>query len=153
MPLPELFATALQHHRAGRLNEAETLYRQILATDSNHPDSLHMLGVLAHQTGQPQLAIDLIRRAITGNSAVPAFHNNLGNALGAAQRWPEAEASYRRALAWKQDYAEAHYNLGSALRAQGKFDGSRDLLRPGADASAQPCRNLPQHEQCPAGPG
>ena len=122
MPLPELFATAIQHHRAGRLNEAETLYRQILATDSNHPDSLHMLGVLAHQTGQPQLAIDLIRRAITGNSAVPAYHNNLGNALGAAQRWPEAEASYRRALAWKQDYAEAHYNLGSALRSQGKLE-------------------------------
>jgi protein O-GlcNAc transferase len=121
MPLRELFAAAVQHHRAGRLHDAEALYRQILATDSNHPDSLHMLGVLAHQTGQPQLAIDLIRRAISGNSAVPAFHNNLGNALGAAQRWQEAEASYRRALAWKQDYAEAHYNLGSALRAQGKF--------------------------------
>jgi protein O-GlcNAc transferase len=121
MSVRELFTTALQHHRAGRLHDAEALYRQILATDSNHPDSLHMLGVLAHQTGQPQLAIDLIRRAISGNSAVPAFHNNLGNALGAALRWQEAEASYRRALAWKQDYAEAHYNLGSALRAQGKF--------------------------------
>ena len=50
MPLRELFATAVQHHRAGRLHDAEALYRRILATDSNHPDSLHMLGVLAHQT-------------------------------------------------------------------------------------------------------
>jgi protein O-GlcNAc transferase len=118
----ELFETALQHHRAGRLNEAETLYRRVLESDSNHPDSLHMLGVIAHQTRQPQLAIDLIRRAIAANSSVPAFHNNLGNALGAAERWQEAEASYRRALAWKQDYAEAHHNLGSALRAQAKFE-------------------------------
>ena len=122
MSLQQLFTTALQHHRAGRLNEAETRYRQILATDPNHADSLHMLGVIAHQTGQSQLAISLIRRAISGNGAVPAFHNNLGNALAAAQRWQEAEASYRRALAWKQDYAEAHYNLGSALRAQGKLE-------------------------------
>jgi protein O-GlcNAc transferase len=121
MSARELFTTALQHHRAGRLHDAEALYRRILATEVDHPDSLHMLGVIAHQTGQPQLAIDLIRQAIAGNSAVPAFHNNLGNALGAAERWQEAEASYRRALAWKQDYAEAHYNLGSALRAQGKF--------------------------------
>jgi protein O-GlcNAc transferase len=121
MSARELFTTALQHHRAGRLHDAEALYRRILATQSNHPDSLHMLGVIAHQTGQPQLAIELIRRAIAGNSAVPAFHNNLGNALGALGRWQEAEASYRRAVAWKQDHAEAHYNLGSALRAQGKF--------------------------------
>ena len=129
MSVRELFATALQHHRAGRLNEAELLYRQILESDSNHPDSLHMLGVLAHQTGQPQRAIEFIRRAIARNGAVPAFHNNLGNALGAASRWPEAEASYRRALAWKQDYAEAHYNLGGALRAQGKFEAAVDSYR------------------------
>jgi protein O-GlcNAc transferase len=122
MSIRELFATAVQHHRAGRLNDAELLYRQILESDSNHPDSLHMLGVLAHQTGQAHRAIEFIRRAIARNGSVPAFHNNLGNALGAAGRWPEAEASYRRALDWKQDYAEAHYNLGSALRAQGKFE-------------------------------
>ena len=122
MSTRELFATALQHHRAGRLVEAEAMYRHILATDTEHPDSLHMLGVIAHQSGRPQLAIELIRRAISHNGAVPSFHNNLGNAYVAAEKWQEAETCYRRALTWKADYAEAHYNLGRALRAQGKLE-------------------------------
>ena len=122
MSTRELFATALQHHRAGRLLEAEALYRQILVVDTEHPDSLHMLGVIAQQSGQPRLAIELIRRAISHNGAVPAFHNNLGNAYVATEKWLEAETCFRRALEWQPDYAEAHYNLGSALRAQGRFE-------------------------------
>lgn len=122
MSTRELFATALQLHRAGRLFEAEALYRQILATETEHPDSLHMLGVIAQQSGQPHLAIELIRRAISHNGAVPAFHNNLGNAYVATEKWLEAETCFRRALEWKPDYAEAHYNLGSALRAQGRLE-------------------------------
>ena len=122
MSTRELFATAIQHHRAGRLVEAEALYRQILTTETEHPDSLHMLGVLAQQSGQPYLAIELIRRAISHNGAVPAFHNNLGNAYVATEKWLEAETCFRRALEWRPDYAEAHYNLGAALRAQGRLD-------------------------------
>ena len=122
MSTQELFATAIQHHRSGRLLEAEALYRQILVTETEHPDSLHMLGVIAQQSGQPQLAIELIRRAISHNGTVPAFHNNLGNAYVATEKWLEAETCFRRALEWKTDYAEAHYNLGSALRAQGRFE-------------------------------
>jgi protein O-GlcNAc transferase len=122
MLIQPTFAAAMQHHRSGRLREAETLYQQILQQDGSHADSLHMLGVLAHQTGRQQLAIEMIGRAITQNGQVAAFHNNLGNAYVAAGKWEDAEISYRRALDRKRDYAEAHYNLGSALRSQGKFE-------------------------------
>jgi predicted O-linked N-acetylglucosamine transferase (SPINDLY family) len=80
-----------------------------------------MLGVLAHQTGRQQIAVEMIGRAIACNGQVPAFHNNLGNAYAAAGRWQDAELSYRRALERKADYAEAHYNLGSTLFSQRKF--------------------------------
>ena len=122
MLIQQTFSTAMQYHRGGRLSEAESLYRQILQTDSNHADALHMLGVLAHQTGRQQLAIDMMSLAIAQNGQVPAFHNNLGNAYAAAGKWQDAETSYRRALDRKRDYAEAHYNLGGALRAQGRLD-------------------------------
>jgi protein O-GlcNAc transferase len=122
MLIQQKFATAMQYHCGGRLSEAESLYRQILQADSNHADALHMLGVLAHQTGRQQVAVDMISLAIAQNGQVPAFHNNLGNAYAAAGKWQDAETSYRRALARKRDYAEAHYNLGGALRAQGKLD-------------------------------
>ena len=121
MSIPVWFATALQHHRGGRLREAESLYRQILATDSSHADALHLLGVLAHQTGRQQLAIEMISLAIKQNPRLPAYHNNLGNAYVAAGRWQDAETAYRQALEQKRDYPDAYYNLGSALRSQGKL--------------------------------
>jgi len=145
MSTRELFTTALQHHRAGRLLEAEALYRQILATETEHPDSLHMLGVIAQQSGRPQLAIELIRRAIAHNGAVPAFHNNLGNAYVATEKWLEAETCFRRALEWKPDYAEAHFNLGTALRSQGKLDdavASYKLALRHRPHHAETCLNL-----------
>jgi prepilin-type N-terminal cleavage/methylation domain-containing protein len=59
---------ALGLHRAGRLDEAEVLYRQILAREPEHAESLHLLGVIAHQGGHHEAAVDLIGRAIARNS-------------------------------------------------------------------------------------
>jgi Flp pilus assembly protein TadD len=47
----ELLATGRTLHQAGRLAEAEALYRRVLADQPNHADTLNLLGALAHQTG------------------------------------------------------------------------------------------------------
>lgn len=117
----EVFAAALRHHQAGRLSEAERLYRQILLVDSRHADAWHFLGVLAHQAGRNESAVDLIGKAIVQNDRVPAFHNNLGNALKSLGRLEEAVISYRRALSLKPDLVAAHYNIGVARQAQGNL--------------------------------
>jgi protein O-GlcNAc transferase len=124
-----LFAAASQHHRAGRLAEAEKLYREILQADAHHADALHLLGVLAHQLGRHEAAVDLIAKAIAQNGKVPAFHNNLGNALTAQGKWDEAAVCYVQAIFFKQDYAEAHYNLGVTLQAQGRPDAAATSYR------------------------
>ena len=116
-----MFAAALRHHQAGRLSEADRLYRQILLADARHADALHFLGVLAHQAGRNESAVDLIGKAVAQNDRVPAFHNNLGNALKALGRLEEAVISYRRALALKPDLVAAHYNMGAARQAQGNL--------------------------------
>ena len=115
------FAAALEHHRAGRLAEAQRGYRQVLDAVPEHADALHMLGVIAHQNGQNDEAVSLIGEAIGRNGNIPAFHNNLGSALRAQGLLEQAEAAYRRALALKPDHAEAHYNLGLLLLARGAF--------------------------------
>jgi len=112
---------ALQHHQAGRLAEAEALYRQILAVQPQHADALHNLGIIARQVGRSDVAVDLIRQSILSNPAVAEAHHNLGNVLKDEGRTGEAVAAYRRALELKPDYAEAHNNLGDALRSEGRF--------------------------------
>ena len=49
--IKRLFDVALQHHRSGRFAQAWDGYREILAIDPNHVESLHHLGVVALQTG------------------------------------------------------------------------------------------------------
>ena len=109
-------------HQAGRLSEAEGLYRQILAIDPNNADGLHLLGVLAHETGHDEAAVDLIAKAITRNSRVADFHCNIGNALQGLGRLTEAKAHYRRAIRLNPNHAESHNNFGNALRGQGKLE-------------------------------
>jgi protein O-GlcNAc transferase len=133
----ELFASALRQHQAGRLAEAEQYYLQTLQLQPRHADALHLLGVLAHQLGRHQQAVELIRRAIAENRHMPAFHNNLGNALKAQENARDAIISYGAALALKPDYVEAHFNLAAAYQAQGNLEnaaaGFRQALqlRPG----------------------
>jgi hypothetical protein len=43
------FNLACQHHQAGRLEEAERLYRQVLAQQPGHAQAMHGLGLLASQ--------------------------------------------------------------------------------------------------------
>ncbi len=69
--IAELLATARRYHQAGQLAEAESRYRKILAIDQNHIDSLHLLGVIAHQVGHNDLALDLIGKAIALNDRNP----------------------------------------------------------------------------------
>jgi len=118
--IPETLSIAVKHHQAGRLRQAEQLYRRILQADPNHVDTLHLLGVVASHHGDHKSAIDYIGRAIAMNPQKAAFHVNLGVAYVAVRSFEKAVASYERALQLKPGYAEVYYNLGIALKEQGK---------------------------------
>ncbi len=111
---------AAQHHKEGRLSQAETAYQRILESDPNQPIALHLLGVVAHQTGKNDVAVDLITRAIAIDPDLAEAHSNLGTALRELGKLEEAVTSYHKALALKPDYADAHNNLGNALKDLGK---------------------------------
>jgi tetratricopeptide (TPR) repeat protein len=122
-------AAGLEHHRVGRLERAESLYRQFLRKSPDNPDALHLLGVIAAARGQAQEAVRLISRAL---ARVPNFaegHSNLGNALRAVGRPAEACDSYRRAIALRPDFAAAHTNLGLALCELGQFAAAAGSCR------------------------
>jgi len=120
MQVSALFAAAAEFHRGGRLAEAEARYREILAIDPGHADSLHCLGLVAYQTGHLVDATDLIRRAIARNQRDVGYLNNLGLVLQARGQIAEAIESYQRVLALQPDYAPAHFNTAIALVALGR---------------------------------
>jgi tetratricopeptide (TPR) repeat protein len=116
---------ALKHHQAGALQEAERLYREILAAEPRHVDALHLLGVIANQVGKPDVAVTLIGQAIEIDSSVTAYHNNFANAAKACGDHSAAEASYQRALALDRRNAEAHLNLGALLEEQRRWEEAK----------------------------
>jgi Flp pilus assembly protein TadD len=118
--LAETFQRGLGAHQSGRLQEAEAAYRQVLASEPDHPDTLHLLGVLAHQTGHGEAAAELIGRAIGQARRRAEFHCNLGLVLNALGRPVEAESALKTALRLKPDYPDALNNLGIAQAALGR---------------------------------
>ena len=121
--IPTAIQAALEHHQAGRLSQAEAIYRQILQIAPNHPDALHLLGVIAHQTGKIEIAVELISKAIRLNPST-SMYCNLGAALRDQGKLDAAVESYHKALSIQPDFADAYSNLGIALQQQGKLDAA-----------------------------
>ena len=121
--LPNL-QNAIALHRKGQLGQAEAIYIQLLGIDPTNADALHLLGVIAHQTGNHKSAIDMIGQAIEINPKVASYYSNRGNALKELQQFDAAVASYDKAIALKPDFAEAYYSRGVALKELKQFDAA-----------------------------
>ena len=72
---------ARRHHAAGDLPKAESIYRQILQTENNHPDALHLLDLIAYQIGKNDVALNLITKALKSKPLFAKAHSNLGLTL------------------------------------------------------------------------
>ncbi len=119
-----LFATALAHHGAGRLQEARLRYVQILGAEPLHHASLHLLGGILFESGEVEAAILSIRRAIEVKPDEAPYHFSLARALQACGRPSEAIAAYQQAISLAPTLAEAHANLANAMRAAGDLEAA-----------------------------
>jgi len=119
--IDSLFKQALSLHQQGSLQEAERLYRQVLEQDANHPDSLHLLGMIGYKCGHPEPAVKLISQAISLKSDEAVYHSNLGVVMSSLGKLDEAIQSYQRAVALRPAYPEAHSNMAHVLVTQGKL--------------------------------
>lgn len=119
---------ALAHHQQGRFLDADCLYREVLAHEPDNADALHLAGVLAMQTGNPELAVERILRAtaVAGNAD---FYSHLGEAYRQLGDLERATDACRAALRIDPEHVHALNNLGVALLAQGKTSEAQDLLK------------------------
>ncbi|MBV9863634.1 MAG: tetratricopeptide repeat protein [Alphaproteobacteria bacterium] len=126
-----LIEEAFAHHRAGRLDVAEALYRQTLAQENENLNALQLLAALTCDSGRPGEAIPLYRRAAAvlqarGNetAAHAPFYYNFGTALAAAGSGRDAVAMYRHGIALNHALPEMHAALAIELKRQGDLSGA-----------------------------
>lgn len=111
-----------RHHQSGQFTEAERCYRLALEMAPDHPEALHLLGLLAYRSGQYDHAIELITRAIDGQAGSPLYWFNLGVVSHKAGKHADALHAYERALSMNPKYVEAQINLGNVLKDQHRLD-------------------------------
>ncbi|HVT88132.1 MAG TPA: tetratricopeptide repeat protein [Tepidisphaeraceae bacterium] len=120
---------ATRLHQNGRFEQAEQIYRQVLAIQPRNPDALHLLGLIEHQFGRNTEAQELIERAIRNKPHEPTFYVNLGQVYRALNRIDMAEQAQRQAIELDPNIAEAHSNLASILRERRQLEQAETSVR------------------------
>jgi tetratricopeptide (TPR) repeat protein len=120
---------AVEHHRGGRLDEAEELYRQILAVEPDNVHALHLSGVVAHQRRDYPLALERIARAIALDGRQISFHTNLASVHLAMGNIEPAIACLREAIRLDPNHVKARNGLGMVLAGARRWDEAAACLR------------------------
>src|SRR5262245_9046994 len=112
----------LDHHRAGRLPQAERHYRDVLEMHPRNALAVHLLGLVAFQAGKPEMAAEYVEQAIKFDAFHAPFSADLAEIYRSLGRTPEAIASYRKALELSPEMPDARTNLGTLLESIGQPD-------------------------------
>ena len=115
---------AIAHHHRGQLKQAQAMCNKILEIEPRHVDAIHLLGVIAYQTGNHQVAVDLFSSAIEVNPNIADFYSNRGVALQELKQLDDALVSYNKAISLQPDYIDAYYNRGNALKELKQFEAA-----------------------------
>ena len=67
LTIEQALQRAVEAHKAGKLQDAESLYRAILQAQPNHPDANHNLGVMAVSLNKTEVALPLFKIALEAN--------------------------------------------------------------------------------------
>lgn len=126
LTLDEAVAYASLLHRRGDLDEAEAIYREVLARREDHPDCLHFLGIPMHQRGDDAAAETLIRASIERVANPAGQWNNLGNVFVESGRLDAALTCYESSLQAQPDGLDAWNNLATLYRSLGRIQDSVD---------------------------
>ena len=110
-----LFETAVQAHRAGKIERAELLYRRVIEQAPKHGDAMFLLSMLVLGSNRLEEACALLERAVRV-APNPLFLSNLGGVYGRLGRQREALGALFMAIARKPDFTEPVVTLGSRSR-------------------------------------
>jgi len=113
---------------AGRLDEAEALYRDALRENPRSPDAHHNLGALLEARGRLDDAAIAYERAIEASDLHAASRYNLALLRARSGRDEDAIALLREAIDISPDFVDAHLSLGLLHRARGAIPDAREAF-------------------------
>jgi tetratricopeptide (TPR) repeat protein len=119
-----LLDQAVELHRAGRLDEAEGFYRQVLELDPRDPNALTNIGTIFFQRGRIPEGVPYLEASLKAKPNQPNALSNLANGLTALGRFEEAKVACEQAVDLEPANADAWNNLGNARRELGDIDGA-----------------------------
>lgn len=125
----EAINLAHAHWNAGQAAQAEHVCLRVLDAAPDQPDARHLLGLIAHAYGHPDLALAHLRAACLPATAPAAYCSNLAEICRQQGRLEEAEAAARRAVAADPALADGWNNLGIILQEAGQLSASLECLR------------------------
>ena len=115
LPVEELFTRAIAAFQAGRLDDAERCFTEVLQRDPKHIAALNLLGILLTHSGRYPEAEQVLQSALSINSSSDATFYNYGIVLRALKRPSEALERFSQALAINSAIAETWNNRGTVL--------------------------------------
>jgi len=120
--LQQTLVAAVEAHRAGRLAEAEGLYKQVLAANPRQVDALRLLGLVAQAVGKNDIAAQLIGQALKVDPRSADAWSDLAGVYAQTGRTAQAMEAYRKAIDFRPSFAAARNNLGDLLSRMGRTD-------------------------------
>lgn len=122
------YASALQHHEAGNLKEADRLYREVLSGDPANGDALHALASIGAEIGDMQVALQLLERAIRSNPDNPQYWESMANTCMHLNELEKALQAFQKALTLGGRNADMFRNFAIALLRAGRPAKAAELL-------------------------
>jgi predicted O-linked N-acetylglucosamine transferase (SPINDLY family) len=116
-----LLESATEHHRAGDLARARSLYAEFLADNPAHDLALFRSGLLELQDRRLEAALLLVQKAVRSAPDNARYQFGLGQVLDALRRWDEAAEAYRCALRTDPTPHDTHIALGVSLQRAGRL--------------------------------
>ena len=121
MQISEQIKNAILLHQSGQLKPAKEIYEAILSSQPEHADAHHYLGLLEHQSGNAQEALNHMAVSVRLDPNQGFYYVNYANLLKDLGRPDEAEKAYKSALKLQPDDPITFYNLGHLYQLWGRW--------------------------------
>lgn len=129
LSLAAALKAACDAQQVGDISLAETLYGWILEAHPENAEAMHQAGLILHQRGRQDDAIELVERSIRLDHSRPDWFNDLGNMRAAAKDLGAARAAFMASLEIDPNHALVWNNLGSVLQRQDHPDEAEFAYR------------------------